>query len=33
MQDTEKTLAEAEVDSVITQLVAAAQQSGAVLRA
>ena len=33
MQDTDKTLADAEVDAAIAQLVAAAQQLGAVLRA
>ena len=33
MQDTDKTLADAEVDEAIAQLVAAAQQQGAVLRA
>jgi phenylalanyl-tRNA synthetase beta chain len=33
MQDTERTLADAEVDAAIAQLVAAAQQFGAVLRA
>jgi len=33
MQDTDKTLADAEVDAAISQLVAAAQQLGAVLRA
>jgi phenylalanyl-tRNA synthetase beta chain len=33
MQDTDRTLADAEVDAAIAQLVAAAQQFGAVLRA
>jgi phenylalanyl-tRNA synthetase beta chain len=33
MQDTDKTLADAEVDAAIAQLIAAAQQLGAVLRA